>query len=325
MPMKKERKELSSEFVESLKSKLQSLGFEDAGLSKRGRPRLLNSNYKLDKCDDTFNISVVIGNRGVQVFYNDDRVMSYHMPDNENIDHDVELFTRDMNSFTSSYLKRKLKNQNQAEGIGCNTDKPIKSGCGHNHLPALRTDVRRYLGGLPNVYKCTQESAYNRKLMEYVAYTDGACDNISPLKPGGSAYVIMKEGNIVRARNHGCINTSNNRMELLAIVSAATFTPERSCLDIYTDSQYCINVLTGKWSATANTDLVEKFKMAAKNLKSVVFHWVKGHSGDVYNEMVDDMAYSAYMEQVEKYGLQPNVYAKGGVKKRSKRSKSIIR
>lgn len=323
--MKKKGKELSSEFVESLKSKLQSLGFKDAGMSKRGRPRLLNSNYKLDKCDDTFNISVVIGNRGVQVFYNDDRVMYYHMPDNENIDHDVELFTRDMNSFTSSYLKRILKNQNQAEGIGCNTDKPIKSGRGHNHRPALRTDVRRYLGGLPNVYKCTQESAYNRKLMEYVAYTDGACDNISPLKPGGSAYVIMKDGNIVRARNHGCINTSNNRMELLAIVSAATYTPEGHKLDVYTDSLYCIGILSGKCRPKKNGDLVALFNKAARKLKSVVFHWVRGHSGDVYNEMVDDMAYSAYMEQVEKYGLQPSVYAKGGVKKRSKRPKSIIK
>lgn len=301
---KKKRKELSSEFVESLKSKLQSLGFKDAGLSKRGLPRLLNSNYKLDKCDDTFNISVVIGKRGMQVFYNDDRILYYHMPYSDNIDHDVELFTRDMNSFTSSYLQMILKNKNQAEGIGCNTDKPIKNDCGHNHRPALRTDVRRYLGGLPNVYECTQESAYNRKLMEYVAYTDGSCDNLNDLRPGGSAYIIIdKQGEIVRASNHGYVNTSNNRMELLAIVSAATFTPERSCLDIYTDSQYCINVLTGKWSATANTDLVEKFKLAAKNLKSVVFHWVKGHSGDPFNEMVDDMAYTAFSDQVDKYNL----------------------
>lgn len=169
---------------------------------------------------------------------------------------------------------------------------------------SLRTDVKRYLGGLPNVYECTQESAYNRKMVEYISYTSGSCACLSELRPGGCAYIIMsKWGNIIRARNYGRINTSSRRMELLAIVSAATFTPERSCLDIYTDSQYCINVLTGKWSATANTDLVEKFKLAAKDLKSVVFHWVKGHSGDPYNEMVDDMAYTAFSDQVDKYNL----------------------
>lgn len=191
--------------------------------------------------------------------------------------------------------------------------------------PTFRDDVKRYYHGLPNVYECVNELLYNEDEIEYAAWTDGACDNISPLKPGGSAYVIMKEGNIVRARNHGCINTSNNRMELLAIVSAATYTPEGHKLDVYTDSLYCIGILSGKCRPKKNGDLVELFNKAARKLKSVVFHWVKGHSGDVYNEMADDMAYSAYMEQVEKYGLQPNVYAKGGVKKRSKRTKSIIK
>ena len=149
---------------------------------------------------------------------------------------------------------------------------------------------------------------------EYAAWTDGACDNLSPLKPGGCAYVIFKDGEMFRAKNYGCLHTSNNRMEMLAIISAVTYTPEGSTLDVYTDSQYCINVFSGNWKAKTNFDLIDKFNKAARKLKRVVFHWVKGHSGNTYNEMVDDMAYSAYMEQVEKYGLTVGKYARGGVK-----------
>ena len=174
--------------------------------------------------------------------------------------------------------------------------------------------VENYLNGLHNVYKCIDEVKYNVDQIDYIVYTDGACDNLSPLKPGGCAYVIFKDGEIFRAKNYGCLHTSNNRMEMLAIVSAVTYTPEGSKLDIYTDSQYCINVFSGNWKAKTNFDLIDKFKKAASKLDRVVFHWVKGHSGDVNNEMVDDMAYSAYMEQVEKYGLKVGKYARGGFK-----------
>lgn len=140
--------------------------------------------------------------------------------------------------------------------------------------------------------------------MEYVTYTDGSCDNSQPMRPGGSAYIIMQNDEIIRARNKGLIHTSNNRAELLAIVSAVCHTPENSDLHIYTDSQYCINVLKGRWKAKTNTDLIEMFHGYKRVLNTVKFHWVMGHSGDTYNEMVDDMAYSAYSDMVELYDLK---------------------
>ncbi len=166
--------------------------------------------------------------------------------------------------------------------------------------------TRHYQNGLNNIFECVSEVNYSKEKIEYSAWTDGSCDNLSSMKPGGSAYVIYKGNEIVRAKNYGCLHTSNNRMEMLAIVSATTYTPEGSKLDIYTDSQYCINVFSGKWSAKVNLDLLEKFNQAASKLERVVFHWVKGHNGDLNNEMVDDMAYSAYIDQVNKYGLQAN-------------------
>ena len=166
--------------------------------------------------------------------------------------------------------------------------------------------TNHYQNGLNNVFECVSEVNYSKEKTEYSAWTDGSCDNLSSMRPGGSAYVIYKGNEIVRAKNYGCLHTSNNRMEMLAIVSATTYTPEGSKLDIYTDSQYCINVFSGKWSAKVNLDLLEKFNQAASKLERVVFHWVKGHNGDMNNEMVDDMAYSAYIDQVNKYGLQVN-------------------
>ena len=76
--------------------------------------------------------------------------------------------------------------------------------------------------------------------MNFVAYTDGSCVNHSKYKEGGSAYIVLKDGEIVKMKNHGRLQTTNNRMELLAIISAAKYCPSGAYLDIYTDSQYCI-------------------------------------------------------------------------------------
>lgn len=66
--------------------------------------------------------------------------------------------------------------------------------------------------------------------MNYVAYTDGSCDNHSKYKAGGSAYVVLKDGDIVKMKNHGRLQTTNNRMELLAIISAAKSCPDGAYL-----------------------------------------------------------------------------------------------
>ena len=68
--------------------------------------------------------------------------------------------------------------------------------------------------------------------MNYVAYTDGSCDNNSKYKAGGSAYIVLKDGEIVRMKNHGRLQTTNNRMELLAIISAVKSCRAVAYLDI---------------------------------------------------------------------------------------------
>lgn len=127
---------------------------------------------------------------------------------------------------------------------------------------------------------------------EYEAWTDGSCFTFSKHRAGGSAYVVIKDGVKVHEAKFGCKGTTNNRMEMLAIISAANWIPKDSSITIYSDSMYAINVLSEKWKAKTNTDLVRLYKTVAARLTKVKLKWVKGHSGNGYNEYVDSIASS---------------------------------
>ena len=134
----------------------------------------------------------------------------------------------------------------------------------------------------------------------YHVYTDGSCDNVHT-KVGGSGYIILKDGNVVKMKNKGFYPTTNNRMELLAIISALNSLPEKSDAIVFTDSKYCIRVLDG-YQHEKNQDLIGLFIKIRKPLGKVFFQWVKGHNGNEYNEMADELAFSAFKEMSEKLG-----------------------
>lgn len=138
---------------------------------------------------------------------------------------------------------------------------------------------------------------------KYIAYTDGSCDNLSPYGEGGSAYILIHNGSIIKEAKKGFVGTTNNRMEMLAIISAVKSTPKGADLSVYTDSQYCITSFTNVKKPKKNLDLINLYHHCAAHLGSVEFIWVKGHNGDKYNELVDSMAFSAYESMIEKYGL----------------------
>jgi ribonuclease HI len=137
----------------------------------------------------------------------------------------------------------------------------------------------------------------------YIAYTDGSCDNLSPYGEGGSAYILIYKDSIIKEAKKGFVGTTNNRMEMLAIISAVKSTPKNADLVVFTDSQYCITSFTNVKKPKKNLDLINLYHHCASHLKSIEFRWVKGHNGDEYNELVDSMAYSAYLEMIEKYNL----------------------
>lgn len=126
----------------------------------------------------------------------------------------------------------------------------------------------------------------------YSAYTDGSCNNLSPHGEGGAAYIILQHGAEVKRASKGFMHTSNNRMELLAIISAVNSVPEGATIVVHTDSQYSIMVLSPDYKIkpmTKNSDLIRLFAEIAKN-RNVQFTWVKGHNGNPFNELADQLA-----------------------------------
>lgn len=115
-------------------------------------------------------------------------------------------------------------------------------------------------------------------------YTDGSC-NPNPGK-GGWAYVIPARG----VEKFGVeANTTNNRMEMRAIIEAlkATEGPVR----IFSDSQLAIKVFNGSWRGKKNLDLVVEAERLMVG-RRVTFQWVRGHNGDPGNERADYLAAS---------------------------------
>lgn len=131
-------------------------------------------------------------------------------------------------------------------------------------------------------------------------YTDGACSN-NPGKGGWAAILIYK--NREKIISGGYANTTNNRMELFAIISGLKQLKERCNVTIFSDSAYSINPFikgwiakweSNKWktasgSAVKNTDLW-KALIAEVNKHKVNFIKVKGHSDNEYNNRCDQLA-----------------------------------
>ena len=130
-------------------------------------------------------------------------------------------------------------------------------------------------------------------------WTDGACSG-NP-GPGGWG-AILKAGETVKELSGGDGATTNNRMELMAAISALESLTRACEVDVYTDSSYVRGGITG-WLAgwkrngwrtadkkpVKNVELWQRLDEAAKR-HQVVWHWVKGHAGDPMNERADALA-----------------------------------
>jgi ribonuclease HI len=133
-------------------------------------------------------------------------------------------------------------------------------------------------------------------------HTDGAC--LGNPGPGGWA-ALLRYGAHEREVVGGEADTTNNRMELMAAISALESLTEACAIDLHTDSQYVRqgiaewmpNWIRRGWKTAGgdpvkNRDLWERLH-AATTRHRIAWHWVKGHSGDPDNERVDALARAA--------------------------------
>ena len=137
-------------------------------------------------------------------------------------------------------------------------------------------------------------------MKQVTIYTDGACSG-NP-GPGGWA-AILQYGARQKEISGGEARTTNNRMELTAVIEALSLLKEPCEVDLYSDSRYVIDALTKGWARSwrarnwvkgdkkpaLNPDLWEKLLDLCEG-HTVRFHWVKGHAENAYNERCDGMA-----------------------------------
>lgn len=120
-------------------------------------------------------------------------------------------------------------------------------------------------------------------------YTDGSC--IPNPGKGGWGWVLISNDMEIE-ENGGKMKTTNNEMEMMAVLEGLSFLENESTkltINIYSDSQYVINCATGKWKRNKNLELWEKLDKLIKKFK-INWNWVRGHTGDKYNEIADRLA-----------------------------------
>ncbi len=132
-----------------------------------------------------------------------------------------------------------------------------------------------------------------------IIYTDGAA--LGNPGPGGYGAVMMYKSHR-KELSAGFRNTTNNRMELLAVIMALRqITNKEIPVNVFTDSQYVCNAIEKGWlnnwvkknfAKVKNPDLWKLFIDAQKGL-NIKFHWVKGHAGILENERCDYLATTA--------------------------------
>ncbi|MFT6105321.1 MAG: ribonuclease HI [Paracoccaceae bacterium] len=141
-------------------------------------------------------------------------------------------------------------------------------------------------------------------MVEIFAYTDGACSG-NPGPGGWGALMIAREADTIvkeRSLSGGEPHTTNNRMELLAAISALESLSRVSQITIITDSTYVKNGVTqwihgwkkNGWKTSTrkpvkNADLWQRIDDAQAR-HSVTWKWVKGHAGHAENERADELA-----------------------------------
>jgi len=124
-------------------------------------------------------------------------------------------------------------------------------------------------------------------------YTDGAC-SVNPGIGGWGAVLIYESG--VEKEIYGSeIETTNNRMEITAVIKSLEELGDEQDIKIYSDSTYVINTITKNWKRNANNDLWDILDKLLSD-KKVEWQWVKGHSGNKYNEIADKLAVNAINE-----------------------------
>ena len=131
-------------------------------------------------------------------------------------------------------------------------------------------------------------------------FTDGSCEG-NP-GPGGWGFVWVENDEILQEQCGSDGDTTNNRMELTALIEALRALPDDAQTTVYSDSQLCVKTVN-EWAAgweergwrrksgpIANLELVKRFYALARAHPGVRIEWIRAHDGSRWNEYADALA-----------------------------------
>ena len=153
-------------------------------------------------------------------------------------------------------------------------------------------------------------------MKEVTIYTDGACSG----NPGAGGYgVVLMYGAAKKELSEGYEKTTNNRMELLAVIRGLEALKESCRVNLYSDSKYVVDAIEKGWvvkwkqnnwmrnkkERASNVDLWQQLLVMLEK-HQVKFIWVKGHADNPWNERCDELARMAIqkgdLKEDENYG-----------------------
>jgi len=133
-------------------------------------------------------------------------------------------------------------------------------------------------------------------------FTDGSCEG-NP-GPGGWGFVWVEDDRIIAAQSGFDPSTTNNRMELTALIAAYRALPDDCAVTVHSDSQLCVKTIN-EWAdgwkrrgwrrksgPIANLELVQELYDLANRHPDVELVWIKAHDGSRWNEYADALATS---------------------------------
>ena len=140
-------------------------------------------------------------------------------------------------------------------------------------------------------------------MKEVTIYTDGACRGNGKENTIGGFGIVLIYNESIKEVKEACTNTTNNKMELMAVIKALTLLKEPCKVMLHSDSAYVVNAVNSNWTESwlknnwknskkepvKNRELWEEL-LELLSIHKVTFIKVKGHSDDEYNNRCDKLA-----------------------------------
>ena len=136
-----------------------------------------------------------------------------------------------------------------------------------------------------------------KQIYDYIIYTDGGCERNPGGRGGYGAVIIDFDASQTTELSGGFESTTNNRMEVMAVIRALEEVEKGTRIQLFSDSQYVIKTMSGMFRKKKNTDLWRRLDRLVEDF-SIDWNWVRGHDGNIYNERCDTLCTEA-MENAE--------------------------